>query len=54
MDRRKIGTKDPGRCGEVAAIERWPLVEVRLYLIFKQGENYTQIHLHKSSWPNNP
>ena len=28
MDRRTIGTKN---CGEVAAIERWPLVEVRLY-----------------------
>ena len=31
MDRRTIGTENPGRCGEVAAIERWPLVEVRLY-----------------------
>ena len=31
MDRRTIGTKNPGRCGEVATIERWPLVEVQLY-----------------------
>ena len=31
MDRRTIGTKNPGRCGEVAAIERWLLVEVQLY-----------------------
>ena len=30
MDRRTIGTKNPGRCGEVAAIERLPLVEVQL------------------------
>ena len=26
-----VGTKNPGRCREVAVIERWPLVEVRLY-----------------------
>ena len=34
MDRRTIGTKNPGRCREVAAIERWPLVEVRLCNVF--------------------
>ena len=28
MDRRTIGTKNPGRYGVVVAIERWPLVEV--------------------------
>ena len=26
------GTKKSGRCREVAVVERWPLVEVRLYL----------------------
>ena len=26
------GTKKCGRCREVAVVERWPLVEVRLYL----------------------
>ena len=25
------GTKKSGRCREVAVVERWPLVEVRLY-----------------------
>ena len=33
-DRRTIWTKNPGRCGDLAAIVRWPLVEVRLYNIF--------------------
>ena len=31
MDQRTVGMKNPGRCGEVAVIERWPLVEDRLY-----------------------
>ena len=26
------GTKKSGRCREVAVVERWPLVEVRLYM----------------------
>ena len=26
------GTKKSGRCREVAVVERWPLVEVRLYI----------------------
>ena len=26
------GTKKSGRCREVAIVERWPLVEVRLYV----------------------
>ena len=28
MDRRTVGTKNPGCCREVAVIDRWPLVEV--------------------------
>ena len=28
------GTTKSGRCREVAVVERWPLVEVRLYLKF--------------------
>ena len=31
------GTKKSGRCREVAVVERWPLVEVRLYIYV---ENY--------------
>ena len=27
------GTKKCGRCREVAVMERWPLVEVQLYII---------------------
>ena len=33
MYRCTVGTKNPGRCREVAVIERWPLVEVRLYIL---------------------
>ena len=45
MDRRMIGTKNPGRCGEVAAIERWLLVEARLYLKTKSNHNDIMITL---------
>ena len=35
MDRRTVGTKNPGCCREVVVIERWPLVEVRLQFIVR-------------------
>ena len=31
MNGLSAGTKKCGRCREVAVVERWPLVEVRLY-----------------------
>ena len=54
MDRRTctIGTKNPGRCGEVATIERWPLVEVRLYELSERTAllmaTLTKPHLNSS------
>ena len=37
------GTKKSGRCREVAVVERWPLVEVRLYIYIytKRGNIYS-------------
>ena len=32
------GTKKSGRCREVAVVERWPLVEVRLYFHLVDNE----------------
>ena len=32
MYRCTVGTKNPGRCREVAVVGRWPSVEVRLYV----------------------
>ena len=57
MDKRTIGTKNLGRCGEVAAIEleRWPLVEVRLQLFnFQERHIITHIRtmLASSMFPN--
>ena len=33
------GQKKSGRCREVAVVERWPLVEVRLYLLTRKNNN---------------
>ena len=41
------GTKKCGRCREVAVVERWPLVEVRLYLmsqIFLSNDGLFKLH----------
>ena len=43
------GTKKCGRCREVAVVERWPLVEVRLYskqffvAEYSYTKNYSQL-----------
>ena len=33
------GTKKCGRCREVAVVERWPLVEVRLYIFHSNSHS---------------
>ena len=49
------GTKKGGRCREVAVVERWPLVEVRLYfnsisLVVTRGHQWSLVVTGGYSW----
>ena len=47
------GTKKCGRCREVAVVERWPLVEVQLYLenVFNKN-NYNKDFVRRNTYKN--